>query len=92
MTKMNSPLKRLNVIYLLNILFLVPAEASRLIGITIILPGDQRTRRSFWVFDTLMDLPLESNLVKAGVIGACFMFAWFAGTNEGKRGGGAKFC
>jgi membrane-associated phospholipid phosphatase len=28
------------------------------------------------LFDTLVALPLESNLVKAGVIGACFIFAW----------------
>lgn len=71
------------MIYLLNILFLVPAEASRLIGINDYLyQSINGLAGRSWVFDTLMDLPLESNLVKAGVIGACFMFAWFAGTNE----------
>jgi membrane-associated phospholipid phosphatase len=34
--------------------------------------------RSF-VFDNLVDLAIESNLVKAALIGACFMFAWLAG-------------
>ncbi|HEV2747966.1 MAG TPA: phosphatase PAP2 family protein [Allosphingosinicella sp.] len=32
-------------------------------------------------FDTLVALPLESNLVKAGVIGACFVYAWYGGAD-----------
>ena len=32
-----------------------------------------------FVFDKLLGLGLSSNLVKAGVIGACFMFAWLTG-------------
>lgn len=36
--------------------------------------------RSAW-FDTLLALPLESNLVKAGAIGACFVFAWHGGAD-----------
>ena len=35
-----------------------------------------------WIFDNLMDLPLESNLVKAGLIGACFLFVWHRGAND----------
>lgn len=34
-----------------------------------------------WIFDNLADLPLESNLVKAALIGASFMFAWLAGAD-----------
>jgi membrane-associated phospholipid phosphatase len=39
--------------------------------------------RSF-VFDKLLGLGLSSNLVKAGVIGACFLFTWLAGEDAGK--------
>src|SRR5205085_4838215 len=34
-----------------------------------------------WYFDAFVGLALSSNLVKAGVIGACFMYAWLAGTD-----------
>jgi membrane-associated phospholipid phosphatase len=34
------------------------------------------------LFDGLVDLALESSLVKAGVIGACFVFAWHQGSDE----------
>lgn len=34
------------------------------------------------LFDSFLGLALESNLVKAGVIGAAFMFAWFQGGPE----------
>lgn len=34
-----------------------------------------------WVFDSLIGLPLESNLVKAALIGACFLFVWHQGTD-----------
>jgi membrane-associated phospholipid phosphatase len=32
-----------------------------------------------WYFDALIGSALSSNLIKAGVIGACFMYAWLAG-------------
>jgi membrane-associated phospholipid phosphatase len=32
-----------------------------------------------WYFDALIGLALSSNLVKAGVVGACFMYAWSSG-------------
>jgi membrane-associated phospholipid phosphatase len=32
-----------------------------------------------WYFDAFLGLALSSNLVKAGVVGACFMYAWLAG-------------
>lgn len=35
-----------------------------------------------WMFDQLMGLALSSNLVKAGVIGACFMFGWLNGDDS----------
>ena len=34
-----------------------------------------------WYFDTLTGAALSSNLVKAGVIGACFMYAWLSGND-----------
>ena len=37
-----------------------------------------------WVFDNIYGLGLNSNLVKAGVIGACFMFAWLTGDDSDK--------
>src|SRR5690348_5437428 len=35
-----------------------------------------------WVFDHVLGLGLSSNLVKAAVIGACFMFAWLSGDDR----------
>jgi undecaprenyl-diphosphatase len=35
-----------------------------------------------WIFDHLLGLGLSSNLVKAAVIGACFMFAWLSGEDR----------
>jgi membrane-associated phospholipid phosphatase len=32
-----------------------------------------------WILDNLIDLPLQSNLVKAGLVGACFLFVWLGG-------------
>src|SRR3712207_6925952 len=32
--------------------------------------------------DTLVSLPLDNNLVKAGPIGACFVYAWWSGGDE----------
>jgi membrane-associated phospholipid phosphatase len=35
-----------------------------------------------WLLDTLIALPLDNNLVKAGPIGACFVYAWWSGGDE----------
>lgn len=35
-----------------------------------------------WLLDTLISLPLDNNLVKAGPIGACLVFAWWSGAGE----------
>ncbi|HEX8238815.1 MAG TPA: phosphatase PAP2 family protein [Allosphingosinicella sp.] len=35
-----------------------------------------------WLLDTLISLPLDNNLVKAGPIGACFVYAWWSGRDE----------
>jgi membrane-associated phospholipid phosphatase len=32
-----------------------------------------------WLFDTIVALPIDNNLVKAGPIGACFVYAWWSG-------------
>jgi undecaprenyl-diphosphatase len=37
-----------------------------------------------WTLDTLIALPLENALVKAGVIGACFVYAWYRPGTDGK--------
>lgn len=37
-----------------------------------------------WVLDQFVGLALSSNLVKAGVISACFMFAWLTGDDSSK--------
>ena len=36
----------------------------------------------WWLLDTLIALPLDNNLVKAGPIGACFVYAWWSGADE----------
>ena len=35
-----------------------------------------------WLLDTLISLPLDNNLVKAGPVGACFVYAWWSGDDE----------
>lgn len=35
-----------------------------------------------WLLDTLISLPLDNNLVKAGPVGACFVYAWWSGGDE----------
>jgi undecaprenyl-diphosphatase len=35
-----------------------------------------------WLVDTIVSLPLDNNLVKAGPIGACFVYAWWSGRDE----------
>ncbi|MFL6845410.1 MAG: phosphatase PAP2 family protein [Allosphingosinicella sp.] len=37
------------------------------------------------LFDTLMTLPLDNNLFKAGVIAGCFLFAWYRGAGDAER-------
>jgi membrane-associated phospholipid phosphatase len=35
-----------------------------------------------WLLDTIVALPLDNALVKAGPIGACFVYAWWSGGDE----------
>jgi membrane-associated phospholipid phosphatase len=35
-----------------------------------------------WLLDTMISLPLDNNLVKAGPIGACFVYAWWSGAGD----------
>ena len=35
-----------------------------------------------WLADTLVSLPLDNNLIKAGPVGACFVYAWWSGRDE----------
>jgi membrane-associated phospholipid phosphatase len=35
-----------------------------------------------WTFDMLVALPLDNPLVKAGPLGACFAYAWYAGGDQ----------
>jgi undecaprenyl-diphosphatase len=37
------------------------------------------------LFDTLMTLPLDNNLFKAGVVAGCFIFAWYRGAGDAER-------
>jgi len=37
-----------------------------------------------WYFDMLVALPMDNTLVKAGPIGACFCYAWFADAEPGE--------
>lgn len=71
------------MIYLLAILMIIPAQADRVTGINDYLYEmiNGLAGRS-WIFDNLMALPLESNLIKAGLVGACFLFVWLGGANE----------
>jgi membrane-associated phospholipid phosphatase len=70
------------VIFLLKILMIVPASTERLTSINDYLFEmlNSLAGRS-WIFDSLVDLPLESNLVKAGLLGACFLFVWHKGAD-----------
>jgi membrane-associated phospholipid phosphatase len=71
------------VIYLLLVLMAIPAQSDRLTSINDYLFEmiNGLAGRS-WIFDNLVALPLESNLVKAGLVGACFLFVWIGGANE----------
>lgn len=68
--------------YLLTVLLLTPV-ANRLTGIDAYLYEmiNGLAGRS-WIFDNLMVLPVENNLVKAAVIGACFLMVWVGGKDE----------
>jgi membrane-associated phospholipid phosphatase len=35
-----------------------------------------------WLLDTMIALPLDNNLVKAGPIGACLVYAWWSGGDD----------
>lgn len=35
-----------------------------------------------WILDNLVNLAIDSNLVKASLIGACFLYAWHMGADE----------
>ena len=35
-----------------------------------------------WLLDTLVALPMDNVLVKAGPVGACFAFAWYSASDE----------
>lgn len=68
--------------YILTILLLIPAAANHLTSF------DDRLYETInglagksWIFDNLIVLPTENNLVKAVVIGACFLMVWVGGTN-----------
>src|SRR5690348_2418121 len=62
---------------------IIPAQADKLSGVSDYLYSiiNGFAGRS-WIFDNLVDLPLESNLVKASLVGACFLFVWIGGKNE----------
>lgn len=66
--------------YLPTIFLLFTAAASRLTSIDDYLYEmlNGLAGRS-WIFDNLIILPYANNLVKAGVIGACFFYAWIKG-------------
>lgn len=38
-----------------------------------------------WTFDTLVALPIDNALVKAGPLGACFAYAWHAATDASEK-------
>src|SRR5262245_13507221 len=40
----------------------------------------------FWLFDNLIALTLHNSLVKAALLGGCFMAAWFAHRDESESG------
>ncbi len=71
------------MIYLLSLLLTIPTETNRL---TIVNDSLYEMINNLagksWIFDNLTELPLESNLVKAAIIGACFMFAWLAKADD----------
>ena len=71
------------MIYLLGLLLTIPTETNRLTIVSDSLYEmiNGLAGRS-WIFDNLADLSLESNLVKAALIGACFMFAWLAKADD----------
>jgi membrane-associated phospholipid phosphatase len=71
------------VTFLLQILMIIPAQTDRLTNandyIYEIVNG--LAGRSL-ILDNLIGLPLESNLVKAALLGACFVLCWIGGADE----------
>lgn len=71
------------MIFLLTILMVIPAQTGGITNINDYLYGMiNGLAGQSWVFDNLMNLPLESNLVKAGLIGACFLLVWHKGAED----------
>ncbi|HEX8288568.1 MAG TPA: phosphatase PAP2 family protein [Pyrinomonadaceae bacterium] len=69
--------------YLSTILILITATASRLTSIDdYLFETINGIAGRSWIFDNLLVLPYENNLVKAGVICACFLYAWLKGSDE----------
>ena len=66
-----------------SIIFLLEANWLWSVNIYIYHALNSLAGQSF-VFDKLIGLGLSSNLVKASVIGACFMFAWLIGDDDAK--------
>jgi membrane-associated phospholipid phosphatase len=66
--------------YLQIFLMIIPAAHNRMTGINDYLYETiNGLAGQSWIFDNLIDLPLESNLVKASLVGACFLFVWIGG-------------
>ena len=65
---------------LLTILLLTPAAPDRITNFNNYLYEmiNGLAGRS-WLFDNLMVLPVENNLIKAAMIGACFLMVWLGG-------------
>ena len=69
--------------YLLTIFLIIPATTDWMININNYLYEmiNSLAGRS-WIFDNLVALPLDSNLVKSGLIGACFLLVWLGGKDD----------
>lgn len=62
---------------------IIPAQTERLTNINdYIYEMINGFAGQSWIFDNLINLSLESNLVKAGLIGACFLFVWHKGAED----------
>ena len=71
------------MIFLLKFLMIIPAQTDRLTNTNDYLyEMINGLAGKSWIFDNLMNLPLESNLVKAALLGACFMFVWHKGAED----------
>lgn len=71
------------MIYLLTIITMISTATNQLTHVSESLYAKLNAIVGHsWVLDSLINLPLENNLVKAGLIGACFMFVWLGGKTE----------